>query len=787
MALRVWLPLNGSLENKGISDYEIRSANITIADDGKIGKCYSFNGSNSYINITNFEIGNNWSYGCWVNTPNSDSRNWEIVMILNNSGSDADSQFAFWIHQKENRFESLANTQYVSTIPYTNYYNGWHHFFATFNGTLLTTYIDGNIVNTKTITATQYNAMNLTIGARSTNAAGTAFTSWFQGKLNDIRVYDNCLSSLEVKEISQGLILHYKLDGFSGGAGENLIPNTTTDIRTYDYPTSGFKDYFAVTTVKIPEGEKYTLSFYAKSTVAGDKIRAHYYSPNTTTTCISNQGITKTASDGNMDFTLSTDWELYWVTYTQTATTAVKRIILPRMGAVGNTNGVVSGTGVISIKNVKLEKGEIATSWCPTLNEMGINITKIVDSSGYGNDGSIVGTLLSEASDRYQTGLYSSSGVDNRIVTPSLNFNTDAVTLNIWFKSNNTSPTGNYHMVVDSNANRQWYEICVNNNGYLRGGLFVNGTRYADNGTSTSILNGNWHMLTMTYDGNIIKRYVDGIMEKSTTIAKTTGLSSPTAITLFRDGPSATYACKETTLSDFRIYTTALSTEDIMTLYHTPAQIDNLQNAHMFEAIEDNNVKVEKNGIFRNQWSEGLELKTLSDGSIWAKLYYFDYDVAGSIWTPEQAKWCNSKGKYSCLGDLEKFIPKSGWYEFWYTEKADGSQFIRWKQSYNPLSRVSSSAGGTASEYTFIDGTARSNFTGLTRFSSNDSSNCYLRGVASWWGAIAPYQTSYDVFPTMWGSSQTGNHHQELWINITENENISRLMANTQSLYIIEK
>ena len=64
MALRVWLPLNGDLENKGISDYEIRSANITITNDGKIGKCYNFNGSNSYINITNFEIGNNWSYGC---------------------------------------------------------------------------------------------------------------------------------------------------------------------------------------------------------------------------------------------------------------------------------------------------------------------------------------------------------------------------------------------------------------------------------------------------------------------------------------------------------------------------------------------------------------------------------------------------------------------------------------------------------------------------------------------------------------------------------------------------
>jgi len=103
------------------------------------------------------------------------------------------------------------------------------------------------------------------------------------------------------------LILHYKLDGFSGGAGENILPNTTSEIRSYEYPSSSFKDQFAVITTKIPEAEKYTLSFYAKSTVAGDKIRAHYYSPNTTTTCVSSQGITKTASDGNIDFTLSTD------------------------------------------------------------------------------------------------------------------------------------------------------------------------------------------------------------------------------------------------------------------------------------------------------------------------------------------------------------------------------------------------------------------------------------------------------------------------------------------------
>jgi len=56
MALQVWLPLNGTLENKGLSNITVTNNGATVDNNGKIGKCYYFNGSTriscSSINLT---------------------------------------------------------------------------------------------------------------------------------------------------------------------------------------------------------------------------------------------------------------------------------------------------------------------------------------------------------------------------------------------------------------------------------------------------------------------------------------------------------------------------------------------------------------------------------------------------------------------------------------------------------------------------------------------------------------------------------------------------------------
>jgi hypothetical protein len=58
MALRVWLPLNGNLNNQGLSSCTITNSGATIDTGGKIGKTYLFDANDDFISIDSADMRN---------------------------------------------------------------------------------------------------------------------------------------------------------------------------------------------------------------------------------------------------------------------------------------------------------------------------------------------------------------------------------------------------------------------------------------------------------------------------------------------------------------------------------------------------------------------------------------------------------------------------------------------------------------------------------------------------------------------------------------------------------
>ena len=205
MGLKVWLPLNGTFENKGTSGATVTNYGATVNDSGKIGKCYSFDGSNDAISIGNLStiVDTDFSFSCWFYHDNTwSSKRWETIF-----GGPS----GFELEAKEGNTNSPVIRAYSwgnGTITYE--LNKWNHLAMTRNSTETKFYLNGELKLT---------------GSRGSIPSGNYFIgSWrdstsqnFKGKFNDVRLYDHALSAKEVKELSQALILHYPLDDISEG------------------------------------------------------------------------------------------------------------------------------------------------------------------------------------------------------------------------------------------------------------------------------------------------------------------------------------------------------------------------------------------------------------------------------------------------------------------------------------------------------------------------------------------------------------------------------------------
>lgn len=589
MALQVWLPLNGNLDNQGLSSVTVTNNGATVDNSGKIGKCYGFDGSSSYIALASTPLfncfkggANPFSIAFWVyNGEASGARGVLFGDHATTGGVSVNIELNGNAYNNSIRFYWGANPDWAASNSILTP-NIWSHVAITYNGSAINIYINGILKDTRS------GALNLsgkTSGEFRIGRDNRTGDTAFKGKFNDFRIYDHCLSPKEVKEISKGLVLHYKLD-------DPYVEGTTNCGRMLD-------SISVISSI----AEDWQLEKLDRDTV---KLTALVSNPRYSTygNIVANITSSKTVTAGT-PCTLSCEVVDYKGSLSriypcsggfgtiigyQTFGNRVCRTITHTANwshniciRTSSQSQIVAGDYVI-IRNTQIEEKDHATPYTPTSRSGG----PVYDSSGYGRNGvmNAVATMASSTS-RYREATHL-PGVGN-IYCASFPFVFEYLTFSVWAKlttlkqlidARNSSGVGYQPLYVDvgietGSSKTGWASFYGDNMRYRTGewihyavvltptssNVFVNGEQYANGASSTG----------GTYNFGDLPIY---LFSRYTNTNNITG-----------------------DISDFRIYSTALSADDIKELYNTSAYIYNDGSIAAYEFNEINTASRELHPI----------------------------------------------------------------------------------------------------------------------------------------------------------------------------------------------
>ena len=280
--------------------------------------------------------------------------------------------------------------------------------------------------------------------------------------------------------------------------GRNLLKGTHKTEVTYTYPTSSWVDKGKwVTTVPL-DANYYTLSFWAKSTKAGDRIRIHFYNPSNSVLQQASQGQTHVSGDGTCDFVLSTTLTHYWVTYRLQTKNSTRNVAIPRLFAGW-------GSGTLTFKWEKVEEGTKATAWSPAPEDVDSSINAVDNkvttvSNSYTALNQTVSSLSTEVSQTQQNlaNNYSTTTTMLNKITQDINDSRSSISLALsgtYAKSTDlqtyaTKTSLNLYIKKDPKTGelKSAIEAIADTiNITARGGLNLSGNRFTLSSTNTTI------------------------------------------------------------------------------------------------------------------------------------------------------------------------------------------------------------------------------------------------------------------------------------------------------------
>lgn len=586
MSLQVWLPLNGSLENKGLSNAGITSSGITYVS-GKIGNAANF--SSSYIGIDNTPITGNitdFSFAFWMKTSSPSNS-----MCLYNGRTTVGGACSIFTIGGKFRFDDGA----LNTLDYTIPSNTWEHYCFTRDASYIKLYVNGVLKVTAPSTSFTCGATKATIGQSSTNTTTGNGLNTFVGQLNDFRIYNHCLSPLEVKQISQGLVCHYKL---SGVGNENLVKGC-------------YECYLTNTTQNVSGNLIFTLSSDEMIKLKGKTLVFSYYYSAEGERLVAEGGLgNRFGIHGTFNYTDtngSTIQRYPFASYLEDSGTgrAIMKWTIPSdIDTINSNLGFAKqiyakpntdNDSTWYIKDCKLEIGSDATPWCPAPSDtlystLGYNNPIEYDCSGYENNGTKVGDITwSGDSARYSGSYYFGTETATCVNTPNFDFeNMSQGTVSMWINRHSTNSNWrNYLMFANS------YNWTSSENDFIIFGSTGDSTIWMDccsnlYGFSPDL--NKWYLYTLSWDltTHIAKMYVNGELKATKTNSKidTTYASKHNMHFI----GNKLYSESDYSLSDFRLYSTCLSDEDVKSLYNVSASIDKTGVLSAYEFSESEEV-----------------------------------------------------------------------------------------------------------------------------------------------------------------------------------------------------
>ena len=609
MSLRVWLPFtDGTLKQQGLSNEIATSGGtINLTNTGKLGKCATFGSAAGGITIpastmtsfTNCSVAfwlkiNGWgsSYDTYfqAGTGSTPWNNYIFGFLRNNTNST----ICFTISNGS----SASNTNYLTSALSIN---TWYHIVLTYETGKCKTYLNGVLDHeySTTIVPAFDKITKITLGRCNNDSSYQA-----QCSINDFRIYDHCLSPMEVKELSKGLVLHYPLN--RGGWGQenniktsivqnhgcsNFVYNSSTNEWTMTCPTGSTTWGYGIVlndraiAWKVSETWLISMEVYTPRSITWncdinnkpDLDDISGYTGNDYD--ITGQRLVCTNGVQGSK-TLQVGWNKLW--FSQTANTTYGLTNYSTNCGVVTTNE----TSAIDIK-VKNIKGEIIgpgltlqpTPWCPNSSDalataMGLNGTTEYDTSGYCNNGEKIGALTyTSDTPKYQVSTHIGSTSSKIHISnfPTSGFG-NSYSFAWWGKRTSNNPMF-WGFSDGIRLNGMYIGTLWNTGDGSNNPLYKIGTTTQVTAPSVNV----WHHYVMIGNGTKCYVYLDGELWAE---AKTYKAISGTSIYINGWNSTTDYCSDNTDISDFRIYATALSADDVKSLYQNSAYIDSSGNVY---------------------------------------------------------------------------------------------------------------------------------------------------------------------------------------------------------------